>query len=64
MDYLEGVLPPAVRAQLDEHVGGCPRCQAFLASYRETPRVLRDATSVVAPADLARAVLDFVRRRN
>ena len=44
MDYLEGVLPPEVSAALEAHVAGCERCAAFVASYRETPRILRTAT--------------------
>jgi anti-sigma factor RsiW len=61
MDYLEGVLPPDVRARLDEHVAGCPRCVAFVASYRETPRILRDATAAALPADLEVSLKAFLR---
>ena len=51
-DYLEGALPPDVSASLEQHVVGCERCRAFLASYQATPRILRQATDVVLPADL------------
>ena len=51
-DYLEGVLPADVRASIEQHVVGCERCRAFLASYQATPRILRDATDVDLPADL------------
>jgi anti-sigma factor RsiW len=63
MDYLEDALPAAVRAAVDEHVAGCPKCVAFLASYRETPRILRDATLVSLPADLQAALAAAVRGR-
>ena len=63
MDYLEGVLPADVRAALDEHVAGCPRCVAFIASYRETPRILRDATAATLPAELGESLLAFLRAR-
>jgi len=39
MDYLEGRLAPATVADLETHVLGCERCQAFIASYRATPSV-------------------------
>jgi anti-sigma factor RsiW len=51
-DYLEGVLDPAVRDDLERHVAGCPRCQAFLAAYRATPEILRHATNDLLPDDL------------
>jgi anti-sigma factor RsiW len=51
-DYLEGMLPPDVSASLEQHVVGCERCRAFLASYQAAPRILRAATDVVLPADL------------
>ena len=61
MDYLEGVLPADVRAAVDAHVSGCPRCVAFIASYRETPRILREATAASLPADLEASLRDFLR---
>ena len=51
-DYLEGVLDPATKAAVERHVAGCPGCQAFLASYREVPRILREATDEALPDEL------------
>lgn len=61
MDYLEGVLPANVVADLEAHVLGCPRCQAFVASYRETPRILREATAATMPEDLRQSLDEFLR---
>jgi anti-sigma factor RsiW len=61
MDYLEGVLPAEVNAALEAHVAGCPRCVAFVASYRETPRILRAATEAAMPADLEASLQVFLR---
>jgi anti-sigma factor RsiW len=63
MDYLEGTLPAEVSADLEAHVAGCPRCTAFLASYRETPRILREASAVTLPPDLEDSLLRFLRSR-
>jgi len=63
MDYLEGVLPSHLHAALDEHVAGCPRCAAFVASYRETPRILREATAATLPADVEASLEAFLRAR-
>jgi anti-sigma factor RsiW len=62
MDYLEGALPDTLRARIEAHVAGCPRCVAFVASYRETPRILRDATVAALPEELAASLLDALRR--
>ena len=61
MEYLEGALAPDVRAAIEAHVAGCPRCEAFVASYRETPRIVREATGVEMPADLEASLLAAVR---
>lgn len=61
MDYLEGVLSVAVKESIDRHVGGCPRCLAFIASYRETPGVLREATAEELPGDTKRRLEAYVR---
>lgn len=60
-DYLEGLLPDDVRASLEQHVVGCERCQAFLASYQATPNILRDATDVVLPEELQRSLEGWMR---
>jgi anti-sigma factor RsiW len=62
MEYLEGVLTPEVNAALEAHVAGCERCSAFVASYRETPRILRTATAVEIPADIQQSLRAFLRQ--
>jgi anti-sigma factor RsiW len=61
MEYMEGTLAPDVRAAIEAHVAGCPRCVAFIASYRETPRIVREATAVEMPADLEASLLAALR---
>jgi anti-sigma factor RsiW len=63
MDYLEGLLAPDVRAAIESHVAGCPRCAAFLESYRATPEILRRATAETIPADLSESLLASLRAR-
>lgn len=61
MDYLEGELAADVVARIDAHVASCARCQAFIASYRATPEILRRATRTTLPAELSRSLLAAVR---
>ena len=61
MEYMEGALASDVRAAIEAHVAGCPRCEAFIASYREMPRIVRDATTIHMPADLEASLLAALR---
>jgi anti-sigma factor RsiW len=63
MDYLEGVLPADVNAALEQHVSGCERCTAFVASYQATPRIVRDATTTSLPVDVEASLQAFLRAR-
>jgi anti-sigma factor RsiW len=39
-DYLEGKLPEADRARLEEHVAECPYCEEYIAQMRQTVEAL------------------------
>jgi anti-sigma factor RsiW len=60
MDYLDGALPPAQRTAFEEHLGECPDCVAYLATYRETIRLSRAAYGAAPagiPDELVAAIL-------
>jgi len=63
MDFLEGVLPADVSAELEAHVAGCARCAAFVASYQAAPRILREATAATLPPDVEASLHAFLRAR-
>jgi anti-sigma factor RsiW len=62
-DYLEGVLADDVREGIDAHVAGCPKCQAFIASYRAAPGLLRAATDAVLPPELGQSLRQALRTK-
>jgi len=62
-EYLEDQLPAGLRAEVEAHVSGCPRCVAFIESYRATPRILQKATLADLPADLGASLSAFLRAR-
>ena len=39
-DFLEGALSPEVRARLEDHLGACRSCAAYLAQMRTMARAL------------------------
>ena len=63
IDYLEGLLPVTTVAQLEGHVAGCQRCQAFIESYVATPRLIREATDTVLPDRLQSSLLAWLQNR-
>ena len=52
--YLDGVLPAADRARLEDHLAGCPHCTEYLAQLRATI----DALGRVEPDDLPDEAVD------
>lgn len=62
MDYLEDALPADLRAALEAHLEGCPRCLAFVESYRATPAIVRRLTEATLPAGLEDSLREFLRR--
>jgi anti-sigma factor RsiW len=61
IDYLEDALAPDTRRAIDAHLARCPRCVAFVKSYAETPRIIREATRTVLPAALGKRVRRFLQ---
>ena len=47
----DGALDPVRKAQLDAHLGACPRCRAALADQRVVRSVLASTPPAVASAD-------------
>jgi anti-sigma factor RsiW len=69
MNYLDGRLSESERLRFEEHLGECPDCVAYLATYREAVRLGKeactaggDAIPAEVPEDLVRAVLAARRR--
>jgi anti-sigma factor RsiW len=66
-DYLDGILSEAARRDFEEHLGECPDCVAYLATYREAIRLGKAACtageSIPAdvPEELVQAVLSARR---
>ena len=63
IDYLEGQLPASMVAVLESHVAGCQRCQAFIASYQATPRIMREATETPFPDTAQTSLLEWLRKQ-
>jgi anti-sigma factor RsiW len=69
MDYLDGLLSEPERVCFEEHLGECPDCVTYLATYREAVRMgkaaCRDGEDSVppeVPEDLVQAILSARRR--
>jgi anti-sigma factor RsiW len=63
LDYLDGLLDRPRRRSVEAHVAGCPRCQKFVRSYAETPRIVRDATAFDLPERVSAALHRRLKRR-
>jgi anti-sigma factor RsiW len=63
-DYLEGALPAAERARFEEHLTGCPGCQAYLQQMRDTIGMLGRVTEGSLEPATRDQLLDLFRNWN
>ena len=63
LEYEEGGMPAAERAEFERHLALCPPCVCFLTTYRATGKTLKMLKPKEVPPALAQTVLDFVRSR-
>jgi anti-sigma factor RsiW len=65
-DYLEGAMPPELRARFDRHIERCAGCRAYLEQMRETIRatgaLTPDSLTPEAERTLLEAFRDWTRR--
>jgi anti-sigma factor RsiW len=62
-DYVADELPPERREAFERHLARCTSCVAYLASYRETIRAVRNASAIEiedVPAEVIAAILRTV----
>ena len=59
-DYVDGVLPEPMRAELDRHLADCAPCRAFLATYRKTRELNAAAGRIEMPEDMKRRLRRFL----
>jgi anti-sigma factor RsiW len=69
VEYLDGRMPEPERLRFEQHLGECPDCVAYLATYRETIRLSKEAYTAAddsppsdVPEELIRAALAARRR--
>jgi anti-sigma factor (TIGR02949 family) len=66
--YLDGELPEPTRGSFERHLAACPACVDYLASYRETIRLGKQACRpdedlpAEVPSELVEAILSARRR--
>jgi anti-sigma factor RsiW len=65
-DFVDGVMPAALAAELERHLAGCEPCRAYLATYRKTRALGAVAGRVDMPVEmrarLRRFLADSLRR--
>jgi anti-sigma factor RsiW len=61
-DYLEGVLPPAVRTRFDRHLSGCDPCIVYVEQMRTTIATLGKLPAESIPDSALDALREHFRR--
>jgi anti-sigma factor RsiW len=61
-DWLAGELPPRRWRECDRHVERCRACAEYVASYRETVRLVRKSGDGEEPAELSEELVQAIVR--
>jgi len=59
-DFVDGVMPPELVAELERHLAGCDPCRAFLATYRKTRALGAAAGHLEMPAEMRARLRRFL----
>ena len=59
-DYVDGLMPPDLAAELERHLAGCEPCRAYLATYRKTRALGAAAGRIDVPAEMAARLHRFL----
>jgi anti-sigma factor RsiW len=51
IDFVSGELDPELRTQIEQHLGICPPCIAYLETYRLTIQLTRQLPPVPMPPE-------------
>lgn len=62
-EYLDGDLPPALCAEIEEHMAGCEPCVRFLASLRNTVAHVGAVPSASMPDEWKRECIEAFEKR-
>jgi anti-sigma factor RsiW len=60
-DYLEGTLPPDLRARFEAHLALCPGCVTYVEQMRETVRLVGRLRAEDVPPEMESALLEAFR---
>lgn len=63
-DYIDGTLPEAERAALEEHLSYCPPCITVLRTFKKTTKLCREKLSEAElPRELASGLHSFLKSK-
>jgi anti-sigma factor RsiW len=59
-DFVDGVMPAELAAELERHLAGCDPCRAYLATYRKTRALGAAAGRLEMPAEMQARLRRFL----
>ncbi len=62
-DYIDGALEPAVKLELERHLGHCEDCKMVVDQTKLTVDVFCDSEPVELPADVKSRLHEALRRK-